>query len=514
MAPRPPAVETDSPFERWRKRIGLGLAVGVFVLVWSLPLGLPAPAHRAAAIAAMTIVLWITEAMPLAVAALLGPCLAVVLDVVPAKEALAGFSHPLIFLFLGGFMLADALSVQGFDRRATLWLLSRGFIAGIPNRARAAIAAIGFTFSMFVSNTATTAMLVPIAMGLCNTVRRLSTAPGGDIEDPERARRAAAWDASLLLVLAYSTSFGGIATPIGTVPNMLAIERLESMGHTIDFLRWMSFGVPTALLAFAGMLVWAHFAFPAPLGHVEGLTQTVKDELAAMGPLTRGERRALLVFSVAIAGWIAPSALRLALGEGHPWHEWSTRALDEGVVSIVAASALFVIPGNPDDGGAAPLLRWERAVLLDWGTLFLLGGGFALSSMVFSTGLAAAIAENAFGRSGGSPGTGGLALFLLATAAILLLTEVASNTATTNMALPVLAPLAVAAGSDPLPLILCVTFAASFAFMLPVSTPPNAIVYGTGRVPLPTMIRFGARMDLWGYVVLVFIGLVWIPWML
>ncbi len=516
--------EAEARFDRIRARVGAFSAPLVLLglLLFPIP-GLSPEAQRLTAIAGMTVVLWISEAIPLAVAALLAPALAVLFDVAPAKQAFAPFAHPLIFLFLGGFMLAEALAVQGFDRRAALWLLSRDLLRGSPARAMVAVAVTAFVFSMWINNTATTAMMIPIALGLCASIRRLCPA---DSAIQDRQRR---YEEGMLITLAYAASLGGICTPIGTAPNMIAIGQLRDVaGVRIDFLQWMSFAVPIGLVALAGTLILARLRWPPALDRVEGLSATVRRDLDALGPMSPGERRAVAVFGIAIAGWLAPSLLRLGLGQDAPATLWSQRTLSEGVVALIAASLLFVLPAGDLVGrngsreilaGAGtkvadsdkvsshrwtPLLNWSRATAIDWGTLFLLGGGLALGQLTVETGLAQAIGDAVGERLGtrASP----LLLVFVVTALVIYLTELVSNTATTNMMLPVIIPLATEAGFDPVPASLAVTLAASFAFMLPVSTPPNAIAYGTGLVRLPTMVRFGARLDLFGLVLLTAAG--------
>ncbi|MFO7565331.1 MAG: SLC13 family permease [Enhygromyxa sp.] len=515
----------EQRFDQIRARIGAFAAPLVLLGLLLLPMpGLSPEAHRLAAIGGMTVVLWISEAIPLAVAALLAPALAVALHVAPAQQAFAAFGHPLIFLFLGGFMLAEALAVQGFDRRAALWLLSRDLLDGSPSRAMVAVAVTAFCFSMWINNTATTAMMIPIVIGLCTSIRRLCPA------DPEVRARQRRFEEGMLITLACAASLGGVCTPIGTAPNMIAIGHLdEFVGLRIDFLQWIGFALPVGLIALAGMLLLARLHWPPALERVEGLTAAVRRDLEALGPIRPGERRAVAVFGIAIAGWLAPSLLRMSLGQDAPITAWAQRALPESVVALLAASLLFVLPsGEGDDlddaryrdaektqgegtevaeldrgkgGRWTPLLTWKRATTIDWGTLFLLGGGLALGELTVATGLAQAIGDVVGAKLGS--GAPPLVLLFVVTALALYLTELVSNTATTNMMLPVVLPLATRAGVDPVPVSLAVTLAASFAFMLPVSTPPNAIVYGSGLVRLPTMVRFGARLDLMGLILLV-----------
>lgn len=474
------------------------------VIVMLLPLAsLSTEAHRLLAIGLATVILWITEAIPLAMAALLAPALVVLFDVAPAKLAFAGFGHPLIFLFLGGFMLAEALSCQGFDRRAALWLLARNVVGGSPTRALIGVAVVAFGFSMWINNTATTAMMLPIAVGLCASIRRLCP------DDPNVLARQGRFEEGMLLCLAYAASLGGVCTPIGTAPNMIAIGQLEQAGVHIDFLAWMSFAFPLGVAALIVMLLLARLRWPPALARMTGLTDSVRKDLDALGPTRTGEWRAVLVFGLAIVGWLLPSLFRLALGEQAAATQWADRALPEGVVALVAAAALFLIPsGAPaGPGGRAPaLLDWSRMANVDWGTLFLLGGGLALGELTVSTGLADALGAQVEGRFGGE--ASGLVLIVVMTTITIYATELISNTAMTNIMVPVVIPMATRLGLDPVPVTICVTLAASFAFMLPVSTPPNALAYGTGLVRMPTMIRFGAWMDLAGLALLIVLGLI------
>lgn len=492
----------EARFEALRRRVGGVLAPLAFVGLWLAPLpGLSAPAHALAAITALTVILWVTEAVPLAVAALLAPALAVLLGVTSASDALAPLASPLIFLFMGGFILALGLAEQGLDRRAALWLLDRGWIAGSPARASAAIAVVAFLVSMWISNTATTAMLIPVALGLCATIR--GAAPEGERHRFDRHAEG------MLLALTYASSLGGVATPIGTAPNVIALDALErQMDLRIDFFQWMSFALPTALLALAVVLVYARWRFPAPIARLDALTADVEAELRRLGPMSSGERRAAAVFLLAVCGWLTPTLLKLSLGPGHAWTAWAQGGLDEGVVALLCGLLLCLVPDGKRDG--KPVLAWERAVQLDWSTLLLLGGGLSLGKLMFETGLAKAVADAVLGAAGplaASP----LGLLVCSAALVLALTEITSNVATTSMMVPVLLAIALAGGNDPLPTVLCVTMAASFAFMLPVSTPPNAIAYGTGKIRIGAMLRFGVVLDLAGLVIIVLCGALLLP---
>ncbi len=492
---------SPSPFDVARRRVGVVLAPLVFVGLLVAPLDLPAPAHRLAAIMAATVVLWISEAIPLAATALIAPCLAVAMDVAPAGKTLAPFASPLIFLFLGGFLLALGLSEHGLDRRAALWLLARRWVRGSPGRARVAVGLGAFACSMWISNTATTAMLIPVALGLIRAIRSAAC--------PEDQPKFDRYAEGLLLTLTYAASLGGIATPIGTAPNVIALDQLERRaGVDLDFFQWMSFGLPVGLVMLAIVLAYAARRFPAPVARLDRLTEDVERQLAALGPLSTGERRAAGVFLLAVAGWLTPSVLKVILGADHWVAGWADRGLQEGVVAILAGVLLSIIPGGLRRG--EPVLPWSKAMQLDWSTLYLLGGGLALGGLMFDTGLAEAIAEGFLAVAGpiaGSP----FGLLATSTFLVLWLTEITSNVSTTSMMVPVLIAIAQAGGIDPLPTTICVTLAASFAFMMPVSTPPNAIAYGTGLIKIQSMMRFGVVLDLLGYLVLLACGALLLP---
>ena len=505
----------EARFERWRRRAGwVLLPICALALALAPFPGLSRAAHQLAVIDGLVVLAWLTEIVPLWVPALLGPLAAALLGVAGLDVALGPFIHPLILLFLGGFILAAGLSAQGVDRRAAMWVLAREWIDSRPERVRVAVVGTTFAFSMWISNTATTAMMVPIALGLSASLDAQLRRRQGRGTDAGADR----WTEGLLISLAYAASLGGVCTPIGTAPNMLAVNHLESEMHiTVDFARWMGFALPTALTVLLGVLFIAARRFAAPVARVEGLQAEVRAELETLGPVRSGERRVVAVFAVAVALWVAPAILRLIFGEAHAATVWARTWLEEGYVAVVCGLALLVLPRGAGGAGSAGegeaprastrLLTPRQALSIDWGTLILLGGGFSLGKLTFDTGLAARIGEGVMALA--PPGPTGL--LVVATALVLYLTELTSNTATTSMMLPVLTPVAVSAGFDPIPVALSVTMAASCAFMMPVGTPPNAIVYGTRKVRFSGMFGFGARMDLWALVVLLAVGAWWLP---
>lgn len=504
--------EAERRFDRIRQRWGLRLAPAVFVLLLVIDIpGLSTPAQRLAAVCAATVLAWVTEAVALGAAAVLGPAVAVLLGVTDAKTGFSAFADPLIFLFLGGFLLAGGLARQGFDRRAALWLIARPIVRGSPQRATVAIAAIAFAFSMWISNTATTAMLLPVALGLLSTIAEV--APSDALTQRELHR----FGGGMCLTLAYAASLGGMTTPIGTGPNVIALGMLDEMaGVRIDFLTWMTFAIPVGVASTLLVLAYGRRCFPSPVDRVEGLTDEVKRQLAQLGPMSPGERRAIGIFALAVVGWLTPASLRLVLGPEHATTQWAAAALGEGTVAIVCAGLMFAIPSarpDPDDPERSDrILDVDAIARVDWSTLLLLGGGLALGRMTFETGLAEAIGRTVIDFAGPIAQH---PIGLMATVAFLMifLTEVTSNTASTAMMLPVIIGIAHASGFDPTTTAVVTTLAASHAFMLPVSTPPNAMAYGTRMIRIDDMMKLGLRLDLTTWLVLVAAGTTVVAWL-
>jgi len=467
-----------------RRAVGFVLAPVIFAGVWLAPLDLPLPAHRLAAILALVVALWLSEALPMAITAFLGVALAVALGVAPAVEAFAPFADPLIFVFIGTFMLARAIFVHGLDRRFALAILDLPGVRGRPGRMLAAFALAGCLLSMWISNTATVAMLYPIALALLRVL--------------EERHRQPAWAAALLLAASFSASVGGLATPVGTPPNLIGLGFVRrELAVDVPFFAWMLLGMPTSLL----LLAVAVLGLRAEAGVASGVPPLAASVHAArheLGPWTRGQVNAFLAFAVTVFLWVLPGAVALLAGQDHPWYGILQRAVPEGVAALFGAILLFLLP--TDLRRLEFTLSWSEAARIEWWIVFLYGGGIALGTLAFRTGLAEAIGRGLTASLGVESG---LALLVLATALATLLSETTSNTASANMVVPVAIAVARAAGADPLLPAVGATLGASLGFMLPVSTPCNAIVYGSGRVPLATMARRGLVLDLVGIVVIV-----------
>jgi sodium-dependent dicarboxylate transporter 2/3/5 len=468
----------DLPHLRRRRRtIGLASAAALFLLVLLLPEpeGLEPAAWRVAAVVLLMAVLWMTEAVPLAATALLPLALFPLLGVAPVDRVASPYANPLIFLFLGGFLIALAIERWNLHRRIALNVIDR--VGAREDFQIGGVMLATAVLSMWVSNTATTIMMLPVALSI------VPRNAGGAV-DPERRGFAAA----LLLAVAYGASVGGVATLVGTPPNALfAGFMLENYEVEIGFLQWMLIGVPVSLAMLA--ITWVlltRVLYQIRRRERPGARETIRESLRALGPASSAEKRTAIVFAVTALLWLS----RPLLSQRLP-------VLSDTSIAIAGALSLFVIPSGLRKGEY--LLDWEHAERLPWGVLLLFGGGLTLATAISESGLAdwIGVQLTAFGA---------WPLLVLVAVVVLLITlfsELASNTATAATFLPVVAALATSVGEDPIRLAVPAALAASFGFMLPVATPPNAIVFGSGHVTVPQMLKAGIWLDVLGAAVIV-----------
>jgi sodium-dependent dicarboxylate transporter 2/3/5 len=410
----------------------------------------------------------------------------VVLGVAPAQAAFAPFADPLVFLFVGTFILARAIFFHGLDRRFAFAILGLRGVGERPGRVLVAYAVTSAVISMWISNTATTAMMFPIGVALLRSLESLSDGAG--------SRRATGFAAALLLSNAFAASIGGLATPVGTPPNLIGLGFIrKETGLDISFFLWMALGLPVVALALGAMLARFHVAAVDRSRHLDGVAAFVAAEREALGPWTRGQVNTVIAFGFAVAFWVLPGALALVLGSDHPLCRQLASALPEGVVALLAAGLLFVLPTNLKRMEFT--LDWREAVQIDWWIVFLYGGGIALGTLAFKTGLAESLGYGLTSLLGVQSEIG---LIVLATIIATVLSETTSNTASANMVVPVVIAFARSSGIDPVLPAVAATMGASLGFMLPVSTPCNAIVYASGRIPLTTMMRHGIWLDVAG----------------
>ena len=482
----------EERFELWRARIGSFAGPILALMIYVFTPGLPPAQRRLGAILTLVIVYWISEAIPIPATALLGPVLCVLFGVGDAEKVFRSFGNPIIFVFLGGFLIARAMTATALDRRASLAVLRSRVIGSSPERVRIAMGLVSTVMSMWISNTATAAILLPIAIGIGNAFDRLYAGKG------EEERRARGFVTGMLLMVAYGASIGGLGTPIGTPPNLIGIGMLERMAQRrITFFDWMTLGVPIVIVMFLLMVALTHFLHRPPSRRIEGLHEALVSIEKGVPAWGWPQTVALVSFLSAVALWVLPGVAAIAFGRDSGIFMFLEHRLQEGAVAVFAASLLFLLPvsWNPVRG----VLSWREAVEIDWGTILLFGGGLSLGELLSETGLAARLAQGFLSLEGSRDLwviTAGAGLFSL------LITETTSNTAAASMVVPLGIAVAQGAGVSPVPPALAATIGASLAFVLPVSTPPNAIAYGTGRVPILKMVRAGIGLDIICYLAL------------
>ncbi|MGE5235568.1 MAG: SLC13 family permease [Acidobacteriota bacterium] len=487
------ARETLSPaelrFERRRRSITLLLGPAAFVILFLTPMPTLQPAAaRLTAVLAWVLIWWIGEAVPIPVTALLGPALAVVVGVGPAGELFAPFGDPIIFLFMGSFIIAEAMFATGLDKRMAYAILTRSWVGTSSARILLAFAGITAVLSMWLSNTATTAMLYPIAVSVLVALSRLLEQARGKAVDLTKLR----YGTALMLVTAYASSIGGIATPVGTPPNLIVVGQLAKLGGVrIPFFQWMLIGTPVMLLMLALLLAYLRWALPPEVGSISGSRAVIAGDRAALGPLSRAERNVLIAFALTVSLWVLPGLVALAAGTESQASRSIQAALPEGVVAVLGAALLFLLPVDWQQRRFT--MTWNQAARIDWGTLLLFGAGLSLGSAMFHTGLASAVGRGLIELTGARSLT---ALTFLFCFVAIVLTETTSNTAAATMVCPLAIAAAQAAGVSVVPPAVATALGASMAFMLPVSTPPNAIVYGSGCVSITAMLRHGSLLDL------------------
>lgn len=449
------------------------------------PASMPDPAFDVFCVTLWMALWWVTEVVPIAVTALLPIVLFPLTASVPIAETTAAYGHKYVFLYLGGFLLAIAIERWNLHKRIAL-----GIIRMIGAKMKLII--LGFMvatafLSMWISNTATSVMMLPIGTAI---VRQLK-------ENPESAfGQGKDFGKALMLAIAYSASIGGIATLIGTPPNLVFAGIVASLyGVDISFLKWLLLGLPISVLLL--LVCWKYltaYAFDFEQLEIPGGKKAIDREFRALGRIELPEKRVLMVFLFTALLWISRSFLL------QPFLPF----IDDTIIAIVAGILLFIIPSGDTQ---ERLLSWEETRGIPWGIILLFGGGMALAKGFSQTGLADWIGQQLISLEH-------LPLFLLIlvlVAAVNFLTEVTSNLATTAMLLPILAPMALALGVHPYILMICATLAASCAFMLPVATPPNAVVFGSGFLRIPDMIRSGIWMNLLSILIISFLVFFLLP---
>jgi len=477
-----------SSYEKNRKKIGIFLAPLLSVIVYIIPMDISNDAHLVFSIMTFCLVFWLTEVIPLSITALLGVSVAVILGIVSVKEAFLSLGHPVVLLFIGSFLIAQSMTKHGLDKRFALNLLSKEFFIKSPIRLIIGFSVISFLLSMWISNTATTAMLLPLALGIIYMFKS------------KHIKDIGSFAFFILLSIAYSASIGGATTLVGTPTNLIGAGFLKEEGYDIDFLQWILYAAPITVLSYIALIVYIKFHirnFRYDLKTVKSIILKEKEKLPRMN---RGERNTLFVFSLAVFMWILPGIANI-LGN-QEMYKFLKAHIPEAIVALLAGILLFLLPVNKKES----TLSVDDLRKLDWDTILLFGGGIALGKLIIKTGLASYIGKKI--ASVVSPEMVVLLIFVLVFSMIFL-TEVSSNTATVITFAPILIGLLNEMKIDLFFPVFGVIISASFAFMLPIATPPNAIIYGSKMIPIQRMAKVGFFMNIIGAFIIAVIILIY-----
>lgn len=508
-----PAIGDEHGPDSFVGTVGLVVGLLLFVVVLMSP-SIPSVAHGTAPLAgpakrtlAATLLIaswWITGPVPIAATSLLPIALFPLLGIMSASDVSASYTNDSVHLFLGGFILAMGIEKWGLHRRIAFFVIR--CIGTSPRRLLAGLMAATAFLSLWISNSATTLMMLPIALAVVNVV---DTAPFARAGDGNVEQRRKPFAASLLLGIAYSANVGGMGTPIGTPPNVICLGVLQKMfpdAPPISMATWMCMFVPLVLVLLAAIWWLLQSSEWTGLGIDAAASRDfVRDEIAKLGPITRAESIMLVYFVATALLWIfrQPLDLGIAIIPGWTtavgelarhigWLDFDGRRIGDSTVAIAMATLMFLTPLPRDASGRRQrIMDWPTATRLPWGVLLLFGGGFAVADAFQQTGLSRWIGGQFAALAGSHPA----AMIASVVGVMTLLSEIASNTAITALMLPILASTAGSLGLHPTPLLLSATIAASCGFMMPVATPPNAMVYATGRINMLAMIRYGLLID-------------------
>ena len=490
-----------------RQQIGVVLGPSLFasVLLFS-PFDVPSSANAALASTLWIATWWVTEAIPIPATSLLPIVLFPLTGVVDAPAATAPYADPVVFLLLGGFLLALGIERWGLHKRIALSITT--LVGTRSDRLLLGFMLATAFLSMWISNSATAMLMVPIGTAVVVSVgavdeQEQEMAPSNEDDDlvagvrtdPDE-RPASDFGLALMLGIAYSASIGGVATLIGSPPNAVLAGVAESrLDVQVSFLDWLVFAGPlSAVFLFVAWLLLVKLLRPE-IPHDQGVEAIIRTQREELGAISRGERRVLVIFLLVAAGWLLrPFVLQPLFPE-----------ITDTVVAIVGGVLLFVVPADYETREF--LLDWSAAARVPWGVLLLLGAGFSLANGFQESGLDTVIAQALAGIAGAPV----VVLVLVIATVVVFLTEVTSNTATATVFMPVMISLGLTLGVSPLMLMATTALAASMAFMLPVATPPNAVVFGSGYVTIPQMSRIGLWLNLLGIAAIIVLTYVWLP---
>lgn len=460
----------------------LNLLIGplVFLITIFSPLDFPELGPEAKTFLAIFLwvaIQWLLTDVPMFMTGIMGVALATLMGVTTAAEGLAPFSNPIIFLFLGGFLLARAMEELGFDKKLSMRIITHPYVRGSFKKTFVAILIITAIFSMWISNTATTAMMLPIILGLLRSL---------EIKDAHTK-------SSLLIAMAYAATIGGLGTPIGSPPNVIAVGMLDELaGIKISFLQWMMMGIPLATLTLMILIIRVFKKIPKEVLDMPIDTDSLKSLYSSK--LSLSETIVIVTFLVTVSLWFLPS-IALMIAPNASFTIWAQAHLDPAIIVMLTVTPLFFLPFYT----GKKILTSDSLKNIDWSALLLFGSGLSLGGLLFKTGLAGLAGEFLVSTLAGDAFFWAMIGVIAAT---VFFTEFTSNTASANILLPIIIAATIQMGISPHGPALMVALSCNLAFMLPVATPPNAIVFGSGEVKFQDMLRWGITMNFIGIILI------------
>lgn len=470
-----------------RKFTGLILGPGLFFLLLSLsqPIDMPENGMQVAAIAILMATFWMTEAIPIPATALIPIVLFPFMGIMPTSKVTLSYGNHLIFLFMGGFLIAVTIEKWHLHKRIALHTI---LLVGVSSNQIILGFMLATAFlSAWISNTATAMMMVTIGIAVIKQAQKNNS----------ELNQQSGFATALMLGIAYSASIGGVATLIGTPPNAILAGIIESsFNYTIGFAQWMKFGVPLSLcMLFICWYYLTRIAFQAEFHELPGGRISIQKQLDKLGPISSPEKKVLSVFVLVATGWLVRGLFDIQALE----------SVTDSSIAIAGGVLLFMIPSDLKKGEF--LLDWQTAKNIPWDIMILFGGGFALANGFASSGLTEWIANHLIALKGINL----IIIVLMIVLLVIFLTEITSNTATSSLLLPVIGAFAIAINVHPLNLMVAVALSASFAFMLPVATPPNAIVFSSRQITIPQMARAGIWLNIMGSILITLFVIFYLP---
>lgn len=451
------------------------------------------PHARALALTISILILWFLELIPLALTGLSVPILAALYQVMPLSQGTQVFLNPILFLFLGSFLLSRAMQKHDWDKRMIYFLLSHNIFSQNLNRIILSLFFMSWILSFWISNTAACAILTPIALSLGTILKE-------QLKNKDDKNNLTY---KVLLGTAFSASIGGIVTPIGSPPNLIAIHFLSEKNLSISFLQWTLYALPLSLLMLGGLIYLLHRQYPISNIEIQGLSKDFNSKLRDLGPLKITELQVAIVFITTVLFWLLPGLFNY-LFEQNSFFNKMTAFITMEKVAMISAILLFLIPHKNKESN-----KWNMCLELtdlrkiSWSTLIIFAGGLALGKVLNLSGLSSMIGQIMYELTP----SGSIFLFIaIAILITIIVSELGSNTASASIVIPIvlanLNSLSQFSSQIQINIIFLIAIAASFGFILPVSTPPNAIIFATGKIPLIQMKRTGLLFDILGYLII------------